>query len=101
MKKLAHELWEYGSVDVLAHSELIKFSKKKKPSFYLTSFIKPLKLSEKHTDTLYKVHRKGLESLQKISVPNTFSHDLHSTYWLLWQKEVYMWVIFRVLHHLL
>lgn len=28
MKNLAHELWEYGTVDVLAHSQLIKFSKK-------------------------------------------------------------------------
>lgn len=71
--------WEYGAVDVLAPSELIKFSKKQQPSLYLTSFIKPLKLSEKHTDTLYKVHRKGLESLPKIIVPNTFSHDRHST----------------------
>lgn len=79
VKNFAHELWEYGSVDVLAHSELIKFSKKKKPSLYLTRFIKPLKLSEKHSDTLYKVHRKGLESLQKIIVPNAFSHDHHST----------------------
>lgn len=80
VKNLAHELWEYGSVDVLAHSKLIKFSKKKRPSLYLTSFIKPLKLSEKYTDMLYKVHRKGLESLQKINEPNTLSHDRHSTY---------------------
>ena len=69
VKNLAHELWEYGTVDVLAHSELIKFSKKKKPSLYLTSFIKPLQLSEKHTD---KVHRKGLEGLQKNSCAKYF-----------------------------
>lgn len=80
MKNFAHELWEYGSVHVLAYLGLIKLSNKKKPSSYLTSFIKPLKLREKHTDTLYKVHRKGLESLQKIIVPAAFSHDLHSTY---------------------